>query len=99
MITTKITHCVKISGRNENTEHFLTYGKHGNIFLRTETFSSQYKLNKTLYKPSGKKILNTTFYPDQKGINKFIKGKSELKGNKQVKTKNFESEKISKIWL
>ena len=39
-----------------------------------------------------KKILNTTFYPDQKGINKFIKGKSELKGNKQVKTKNFESE-------
>ena len=40
-------------------------------------------------KSSGKKILNTTFYPDQKGINKFIKGKSELKGNKQVKTKNF----------
>ena len=38
-------------------------------------------------KSSGKKILNTTFYPDQKGINKFIKGKSELKGNKQVKTK------------
>ena len=35
-------------------------------------------------KSSGKKILNTTFYPDQKGINKFIKGKSELKGNKQV---------------
>ena len=30
------------------------------------------------------KILN----PDQKGINKFIKGKAELKGNKQVKTKN-----------
>ena len=43
-------------------------------------------------KSSGKKILNTTFYPDQKGINKFSKGKSELKGNKQVKTKNFESE-------
>ena len=40
-------------------------------------------------KSSGKKILNTTFYPDQKGLNKFIKGKSELKGNKQVKTKNF----------
>ena len=38
------------------------------------------------------KNLNTTFYPDQKGINKFIKGKSELKGNKQVKTKIFESE-------
>ena len=34
-----------------------------------------------LNKPSGKKILNTTFYPDQNGINKFIKGKSELKGN------------------
>ena len=45
-----------------------------------------------LNKSSGKKILNTTFYPDQKGINKFIKGKSELKGDKQVKTKNFESE-------
>ena len=43
-------------------------------------------------KSSGKKILNTTFYPDQKGMNKFIKGKSELKGNKQVKSKNFESE-------
>ena len=41
----------------------------------------------------GKKILNTTFYPDQKGINKFIKGESELKGNKQVKTKNFESDR------
>ena len=40
-----------------------------------------------------KKILNTTFYPDQKGINKFINGKSELKGNKQVKTKNFESDR------
>ena len=38
-------------------------------------------------KSSGKKFLNTTFYPDQKGINKFIKGKSKLKGNKQVKTK------------
>ena len=35
-------------------------------------------------KSSSKKILNTTFYPDQKGINKFIKGQSELKGNKQV---------------
>ena len=35
-------------------------------------------------------MLNTTFYPDQKEINKFIKGKSELKGNKQAKTKNFE---------
>ena len=44
-----------------------------------------YKINKS----GGKKILNTTFYPDQKGINKFIKGKSELKGNKQVKTNNF----------
>ena len=45
------------------------------------------------HKSSGKKILNTTFYPDQKGINKFIKGKSELKENKQVKTKNFESDR------
>ena len=26
-------------------------------------------------KSSGKKFLNTTFYPNQKGINKFIKGK------------------------
>ena len=48
-------------------------------------------------KSSDKKILNTTFYPDQKGINKFIKGKSELKENKQVKTKNFESEENVKI--
>ena len=46
----------------------------------------------TINKSGGKKILNTTFYPDQKEINKFIKGKSELKGNKQAKTKNFESE-------
>ena len=45
-------------------------------------------------KSSGKKILNTTFYPDQKGINKFIKGHSELKGSKQVKTKNFEFENV-----
>ena len=30
---------------------------------------------------------------DQKEINKFIKVKSELKGNKQVKTKNFESDR------
>ena len=37
-------------------------------------------------KSSGKKFLNTTFYSDQKGINKFIKGKSGLKGNKQAKT-------------
>ena len=44
-------------------------------------------------KSSGKKILDTTFYSDQKGLNKFIKGKSELKGNKQVKTKNFESDR------
>ena len=44
-------------------------------------------------KSVGKKILNTTFYPDQKGINKFIKGKSVLKRNKQVKTKNFESDR------
>ena len=29
-------------------------------------------------KSVGKKILNTAFYPDQMGINKFIKGKSEL---------------------
>ena len=47
-------------------------------------------------KSSGKKILNTTYYPGQKGINKFIKGKSELKGNKQVKTKNFESDRKCK---
>ena len=46
---------------------------------------------------SGKKILNTTFYPDQKGINKFINGKFELKGNKQVKTKNFKLENAQKI--
>ena len=45
-----------------------------------------------------KKILNTTFkiqplnFKYQKGINKFIKGNSELKGNKQVKTNNFEFE-------
>ena len=45
-------------------------------------------------KSVGKKILNTTFYPDQKGINKFIKGKTELKGNKQVKTKNFKFENV-----
>ena len=47
---------------------------------------------KSQNKSSGKKILNTTFYPDQKGINKFIKGKSELKGNKQVKRENFKFE-------
>ena len=46
------------------------------------------KIISSTNKSSGKKILNTTFYPDQKGINKFFKGKSELKGNKQVKTKN-----------
>ena len=38
----------------------------------------------------GKKILKTTFYPDQKGMNKFIERKSEPKGNKHAKTKNFE---------
>ena len=38
-------------------------------------------------KSSGKKILNTTFYLDQNGINRFNSGKSALKGNKQVKTK------------
>ena len=32
----------------------------------------------------GKKFFNTNFYPDQKKINKFLKGKSELKGNKQI---------------
>ena len=48
-------------------------------------------------KPSGKKILNTTFYPDQKGINKFINGKSELKGNKQVKKKNLKLENAKNI--
>ena len=48
-------------------------------------------------KSSGKKILNTTFYPDQKGINKFIKGKSELKGNKQVKTKNLKLKNAKNI--
>ena len=48
-------------------------------------------------KSSGKKILNTTFYPDQKGINKFINGKSELKGNKQVKTKNLKLENAKNI--
>ena len=52
-----------------------------------------------LNKSSGKKILNTTFYPDQKGINKFIKGKSELKGNKQVKTKNFDIEENVKNFV
>ena len=51
--------------------------------LKKNLTSIIYKSN-TINKPSGKKILNTTFYPDQKGINKFIKGKSELKGNKQV---------------
>ena len=45
----------------------------------------------------GKKFLNTTFYPDQKEINKFIKGKSELKGNKQVKTENFKLENAKNI--
>ena len=48
-------------------------------------------------KSSGKKILNTTFYPDQKGINKFIKGKSELQGNKQDKTKNLKLENAKNI--
>ena len=48
-------------------------------------------------KSSGKKILNTTFYPDQKGINKFIKGKSKLKGNKHGKTKNFKFENAKNI--
>ena len=43
-----------------------------------------------------KKILNTTFYPDQKVINKFIKDKSELKGNKQVGTKNIKLENAQK---
>ena len=38
-------------------------------------------------KSSGKKVLNTNFYPDQKGINKFIKGKSELKGINKLKRK------------
>ena len=52
---------------------------------------------KTKNKLVGKKILNTTFYPNQKGINKFIKGKSELKGNKQVKTKNFKLENAKNI--
>ena len=57
------------------------------------------KIMNLFYKSVGKKILNTTFYPDQKGINKFIKDKFELKGNKQVKTKNFKSEnaKIKKV--
>ena len=44
-----------------------------------------------------KKFLNTTFYPDQKGINKFINGKSELKENKQVKTKNLKLENAKNI--
>ena len=52
--------------------------------------------SKIFNKSSGKKILNKTFYPDQKGLNKFIKGKSELKGNKQVKTKNFKLENAQK---
>ena len=30
-------------------------------------------------KSGGKKILNTTFYPDQKGINKFIKRKGNTR--------------------
>ena len=54
--------------------------------MNSKYIKTKLKINKS----SGKKILNATFYPDQKGINKFIKGKSELKGNKQVKTKNLE---------
>ena len=56
-----------------------------------------YDLRIVVNKSSGKKILNTTFYPDQKGINKFFKGKSELKGNKQVKTKNFTLENAKNV--
>ena len=55
------------------------------------------KVPKKRNKSSGKKILNTTFYPDQKGINKFINGRSELKGNKQVKTKNLKLENAKNI--
>ena len=67
--------------------------KRGKIlaFKKSKIIYKVFSLNE-INKSSGKKILNTTFYPDQKWINKFIKGKSELKGNKQVKTKNFESE-------
>ena len=60
--------------------HAVPVGAAGEKFLKFDTFSWTFKANKS----GGKKILNTTFYPDQKGINKFIKGKSELKGNKQV---------------
>ena len=61
-----------------------------------EQHKQQRHSHKIRNKSSGKKILNTTFYPDQKGINKFIKGKSEPKGNKQVKTKNFRFDNAQK---
>ena len=64
---------------------------------RNVNYNKIYFINEIRYKSGGKKILNTTFYPDQKGINKFIKGKSELKGNKQVKTKNFKLENDKSI--
>ena len=61
----------------------------GSRFLRLVEKLGQNFIINLQNKSSRKKILNTTFYPDQKGINKFIKGKSELKGNKQVKTKKY----------
>ena len=69
----------------------------GNKKLKGRNQKKTNCLKKLLNKSSGKKILNTTFYPDQKGINKFIKGKSELKGNKQVKTKNLKLENAKNI--
>ena len=40
------------------------------------------KTKEQFNKSDGKKFLNTTFYPDQKEINKFIKGKSNFRINK-----------------
>ena len=75
----------------------LTTAHFASLVSRSHIFASILVSGEVLNKSSGKKILNTTFYPDQKGINKFFKGKSELKGNKQVKTKNIKLENAKNI--
>ena len=56
-------------------------------------------IRKNSNKSSGKKILNTTFYPDQKGITSLLKANPDQKGINKLKRKILNQKKMSTFWL
>ena len=71
----KLHHSKALHARNTTVGHLSKSVKYEPSYSHSSLLSPIKFLKNGKKKFGGKKILNTTFYPDQKGINKFIKGK------------------------